>query len=137
MELTVWITAALAAARWATLITRDTFGPIRHLVDRVKYRWPDSDDLYYESEVSGNEDIGWTVNNLSVVPAGSDEYGYAMWRPLDPHPVGTLLSCVRCMSVWTGLAAAALVLLAPAWIVWPVLLPFAFSQIAITLTSLE
>lgn len=137
MELTVvLIAAAFASARWATLITNDDFGPIRDAVDWVKYRWPDADDAYYESEVVGNEGVGWQVRDsgLDVFP-DVDPGGIRVFYPVDPHPLGTLLSCVRCVSVWTGLAAAAIGLLTPSWAALPVLLPFAFSQITITLTG--
>lgn len=137
MELTVeLVLAAFASARWSQLVVYDSFGPIRDTVTAIKYRYPDADDAYYESEVVGHEDVGWeTKHGLAVFP--ELEQGVRVFYPVDPHPIGTLLSCVRCMSVWTGLAATALVLLAPAWITLPVLAPFAFSQFAIWITRNE
>lgn len=132
------VIGGLAAARLATLITQDDFGPIADARNWLRYRWPAEDDAYYESEVVGHDDVGYTVRDRDLpVFSDVDPDGFRVFYPVYPHPLGTLLSCVRCMSVWTGLAVTILILTAPAWLYMPVLLPFAFSQITITLTKNE
>lgn len=129
------IVGALAATRFATLVVVDDFGPIADLRTAIRIRYPAEDDAYFESEVDGSDDVGWTSNRGVPLFRGDDLYpGIPAWYPLEPHPLGTLLSCVRCFSVWTGLAVAVLILLGPAWLYYPILLPFAFSQVAISLT---
>jgi len=132
------VVGALAATRFAQLVIQDTFGPIRDAVNWIKYRYPDADDAYYESEVVGNSDVGWIHRTLDIeVVEGRDPDGILVFYPVEPHPIGTLLSCVRCLSVWTGLTVTVLILLAPMWVTLPILLPFAFSQIAILLAGWE
>lgn len=125
------LVAALAAMRWATLLTEDEFGPIRDLREWIEYRWPTETTVFYESEVVTLED-GSQTNRAGVplVRAGD------AWGALNPHPLGTLATCIRCMSVWTGLVAMVLVVLVPD-VALVVFLPFAFSQAAITLKGAD
>ena len=136
MTLTLLIVAALASTRIATLLITDTFGPIAELRGWIKYRWPDDDDRFLRSEVEGSDEYGWqTLRGTPVLR--ETEAGLDVFYAVDPHPLGRLWSCIRCMSVWSGLVVMAFILLAPAWVVWPVLLPFAFSQFSITLARGE
>ena len=130
----LWTLAALAATRWATLITRDEFGPIRQIREWVEYRWPTEDTEFYDSEIVKAED-GTATNKagVAVIPHGVN----SSWIAVDPHPLGTLATCVRCMSVWTGMLAAAVVILVPVPVAVAVFAPFAFSQVAITLVRAD
>lgn len=127
----VWILAALAATRWATLLTRDDFGPLRDLRNWVEYRWPTEDTRFYPSEIVNAED-GTTTNRagVSVMPDPTEP---GAWIAVDPRPLGLLATCARCMSVWSGLAALLVIVFASQPVAAVVFAPFAFSQVAITL----
>ena len=137
-----WLLAPLAATRWATLITRDSFGPIRQLREWVEFRWPDDDTVFLDSVVTettdrSNPDVPemrtWaTPKGVDVFPVAAGEY-----RAVNPHPLGTLVSCVRCVSVWTGLAATVVAMLVVPSVAVVVFAPFAFSQVAIVFTRTD
>ena len=129
----VWILAALAATRWTTLLTRDSFGPIRRIREWVLFRWPDDDTEFgLEYVIPGDPDpmVG-ELTNPNRTPVRLHDDGW--WRPVESTPVGTLVSCARCMSVWAGSAALVVLAVASDVIAAAVFAPFAFSQVAITL----
>lgn len=140
-EILVWVLAAFASTRWATLITRDTFGPIRRIREWIEYRYPDPDTEFRGDHIVmvADSDPIQLVNQAGVelVPVEFDGERVSVAVALNPHPLGTLVTCVRCMSVWTGLVAAVIVLTAPTSVVVAVFAPFAFSQFAIWITHAD
>lgn len=141
------VLAALAATRWATLLTRDSFGPIAAVRDWFEYRYPHAETIYRASVVrhevvtrdtpEGPAPVGdrwFTDKGVEVMPHPTITGEYIA---TDPHPLGTLVTCVRCMSVWAGLVAMLAVVYLPDPALLAVLAPFAFSQVAITLTRAD
>ena len=127
----LFITGALASARLATLVTQDSFGPIRQIREAIEARWPSPDTAWIA------EQVDLTEEGRALSPRGLELFldpADGLYYAIEPKPLGTLATCVRCMSVWTGLVVMAAIFTVPTWILWPALLPFAFSQVAITLS---
>ena len=102
-------------------------------------RWPAAQTVFYESEVSGDDQAGWRLRrggvaipgDLAEIDMGDGPVQVRTWTPLIPHPLGTLATCARCLSVWVGLAAVAALVWVPTPVLWVVMAPFAFSQLVI------
>ena len=125
-----WFTLAvliLAARRAAGMIVSDDFGPLQDLRQTVLARWPGPDTRFLESEV---EDVfgDWQLHDGRPVMLDPDGDGTRVWYVLFPHPVGSLLSCVRCLSVWTGAVGLLLLATLPAAVWWAGALVLAVSE---------
>lgn len=144
-QIAALILAPLAATRWATLVTRDDFGPIRQLREwavGLEARHPTATTQYRtDFLVSTADGAGVTPSGVQVVQDATDP---DLWWPIQPsrigasvEAVGSLVSCVRCVSVWTSTLAVVLFVFLPAPAVVAVFAPFAWSQVAIGLTGAD
>jgi len=137
-------TDALAVHRLTRLVTQDTFPPIKAARDAITELFPAEGTMIYD------HDEQWDIIGLDYpdrVPVAGDRVavesklglrveGVAMSTPeglaaviTRPHPIGELVTCTWCASVWVGFGAV----LARAYVprVWaPVARALAFSSLA-------
>jgi len=72
-----------------------------------------------------------TVTGTGVALQAVGDSGAGMvWHAVTPAPFGRLWSCIRCMSVWTGLVVTVLAVYTPS-VFWALCLPLAASEVAI------
>ena len=127
-----FVVLVLAASRIAGLLVDDDFGPLRDVRTWVLRRWPDDDTDFYDSEVTvGDHPSEGTVTGTGVPLVAVGDSGAGMvWRAVTPTPFGRLWSCVRCMSVWSGVVVTVLAVTSP-HVFWALCLPLAASEAAI------
>ena len=135
----VWlIVYILAARRMAGLLLEDDFGPLTDLRTAILSRWPGPDTRFLASEIVDAEYVtqerydstDWQTHSGLDVFWEKDEAG---WYATFPHPIGSLWSCIRCMSIWTAAFGLLLWVLLPAAVWWPGALVLAVSEAVILL----
>lgn len=110
----------LATYRLARLVSADTFPPVRHARERILGRYPTSGtpiDLDYWTPTGDGEEYrapdGRTIDTRKVPALAGTEVVAVM---PEPHPLGELVTCPWCCSMWIGLGVIAARRLAPrAW----------------------
>lgn len=135
----IWasLIGVLAAIRIVRLFQFDDFGPVQDLRRWWLNRWPGEATEFFDSEVEGDETYGWRLIKsgrdamLDHYEDADDGTRIPKFVAIDPHPLGELYECPRCLSYWAALAAV----LAWLWLPWPVwwaiMLPLAISQLII------
>lgn len=126
---------SLATFRLARLVTRDDFPPIRRARERWWRRYPDDgwpvDEMFVERAegAEGTPHVGEQAEyrdgriELNVVRAGNE------WVAEEGHPLGILVGCSWCSSVWLAFGVVTLRRVAPRF--WsPVAKALAFSAVA-------
>lgn len=139
MTLTL-IVAVLASIRIVGLLQIDDFGPIQDLRRWWLNRWPGKLTEFYDSEVEGDPDTGWILK-VSGIPAFIDHYEelesedgpvtIPKYVAVDPHPLGQLYECPRCLGYWVSLLAVLGWFYVPFGVWWAVMLPLALGQLVI------
>lgn len=119
-----WLAAAvcvLTVARLTRLVTTDTFPPILRLRERVLSRWPADDTMFTGEWVTGTSGDPTTLGGASV--AYSDLVD--AWVAVEPSPIGELVTCDWCASVWVAALVVPLFWLFGDVAVWVGLVPAA------------
>ena len=139
----VWlIVYILAARRAAGLLLEDDFGPLTDLRTFILSRWPGPDTRFLASEIVNADrmvadrygETDWrTHSGLDVFWDVDDRVWYATF----PHPIGSLWSCIRCMSVWTAAVGLLLWVLIPVAVWWAAALVLAVSEAIILLEGTD
>ena len=94
-----WLTAVvcvLTVARLTRLVTTDTFPPVLHLRERILARWPADDTMFTDEWVTSTSGEPQTTSGAPV--AYSDTL--RAWIAVEPSPIGELVTCDWCASVW-------------------------------------
>lgn len=123
---------ALATARLARLVTTDTFPPVRWARDRILVRWPapgqpldgDAHDRGFHGARGILPGGGWSPTHEDF-----DELGKQRTVWTDGTPIGELVTCPWCASIWLAAGVVVARRLAPS--IWdPIARLLALSEAA-------
>lgn len=141
MTLTLLI-GVLASIRIVGLLQQDDFGPVEDLRSWIFHHWPGKNTEFYQSDVDGDSDYGWTLKTSGRAAfidhhedlegeEGDPPVKVPIFVAVHPHPIGELYECPRCLGYWVSLGTVLAYLLVPYPIWLAVLVPLAMSQAVI------
>lgn len=132
------IVAVLAAARITGLLQTDKFAPVADLRGFILSHWPGAQTKFYRSEAEGDDTYGWKlrVSGRTAFREVGDE-GLDEFYVVDPHPIGELWECPRCLGYWVSLAVFCGYVFAPLGWWLAVMVPLAMSQLVVWLLKLD